>query len=58
MWRYTYFRRYSSYIVISIINNALNMLNVDVYYQILIMGLILIIVVFFDKRFNSFGIQE
>lgn len=42
-------------IVINIISNGLNLLNVQVYYQMLITGMMLILVIFIDKQFDPFA---
>jgi ribose transport system permease protein len=45
-------------LVLGIIQNGLNQLNVQVYYQILIDGLILILVIFIDSRIDRLSIKR
>ncbi len=45
-------------LVLGIIQNGLNQLNVQVYYQILIDGLILIVVIFIDSRIDRFAAKH
>lgn len=45
-------------LVLGIIQNGLNQLAVQIYYQMLINGIILIIVIFFDSKVNPFATQN
>jgi ribose transport system permease protein len=44
--------------VLGIIQNGLNQLNIQVYYQILIDGLILILVIFIDSKVDRFSLMR
>ncbi len=46
-------RTFGGILIIGILRNGMNLLNVQAYYVLLIMGLILITVVFIDKRFGK-----